>query len=67
MSNFHIESTPHKQYPLRISHELNARFTNISSSTKIPKSTLGRIGLMRFLDDVESKGIIKVLEEMESV
>lgn len=67
MSNFSIESTPNKQYPLRISHELNTRFTNISSSTKIPKSTLGRIGLMRFLDDIETKGITRVLEEMESV
>jgi predicted DNA-binding protein len=67
MSQFHIESTPQVQYPLRISRELNTRFTNISSSTKIPKSTLGRIGLMRFLDDVESKGITRVLEEMESV
>lgn len=66
MSNFHIESTPQVQYQLRISHELHARFTNISSSTKIPKSTLGRISLMRFLDDVESRGITRVLEEMES-
>lgn len=67
MSNFSIESTPNKQYPLRISHELNIRFTNISYSTKIPKSTLGRIGLMRFLDEVESKGITRVLEEMGSI
>jgi predicted DNA-binding protein len=67
MSNYSIKSTSQKQYPLRISHELHIRFTNISSSTKIPKSTLGRIGLMRFLDDIESKGITSVLKEMESI
>ncbi len=67
MNQFTIESTPQVQYPLRISHELHIRFTNISSSTKIPKSTLGRIGLMRFLDDIESKGITSILKEMESI
>ena len=59
--------TPQIQYPLRLPHELHTRFTKISSSTKIPKSTLGRIGLMRFLDEVDTKGITRVLEEMESV
>ena len=67
MSKFHIESSPQVQYPLRISHELHTRFTNISSSTKIPKSTLGRLGLSRFLDDIELRGITTVLEEMESI
>ncbi len=67
MSNFHIESTPQVQYPLRISRELNTRFTKISSTTKIPKSTLGRLGLSRFLDDIEARGITTVLKEMESV
>jgi predicted DNA-binding protein len=67
MSNFDIESTPQVQYPLRISHELHTRFTNVSSTTRIPKSTLGRIGLSRLLDDIESRGITTILEEMGSV
>lgn len=67
MSEFHIESTPQKQYPLRISHELHTRFTNISYSTKIPKSTLGRIGLTKLLDDIDSRGITTVLEELETL
>jgi predicted DNA-binding protein len=67
MSEFHVEYTPQVQYPLRISHELNTRFTNISSTTKIPKSILGRLGLTRFLDDIESRGITTVLNEIESV
>lgn len=67
MSEFHIESTPQKQYPLRISHELHTRFTNISSLTKIPKSTLGRIGLTKLLNDIDSRGITTVLEELETL
>ena len=59
--------TPQVQYPLRINHELHTRFTKISSSTKLPKSTLGRIGLIKLLDDIESKGIVAVLGEMETV
>lgn len=65
MSNFRIESTPQKQYPLRISHELYKRFTNISSTTKIPKSILGRIGLIKLLDDIELRGITTVLKEIK--
>jgi len=66
MSNFHIESTPLVQYPLRISHELHLQFTHISSTTRIPKSILGRLGLSRFLDDIESRGITTVLKELET-
>ena len=65
MSNFRIESTPQKLYPLRISHELHKRFTNISSTTKIPKSILGRIGLIKLLDDIELRGITTVLKEIK--
>jgi hypothetical protein len=50
-----------------MNHELHTRFTKISSSTKIPKSILGRIGLSRLLDDIESRGITTVLKELESV
>ena len=59
--------TPQKQYPLRLPNELHNRFTRISSSTKIPKSILGRIGLSRLLDDIESRGITTVLNEMETI
>jgi len=59
--------TPQVQYPLRMNHELHTRFTKISSSTKIPKSILGRIGLSRLLDDIESRGITTVLNEMETI
>ena len=63
---FQIQSTPHKQFPLRIDHNLHERFTHISTTTRIPKSTLGRLGITRLLNEIESKGITRVLQEMET-
>jgi predicted DNA-binding protein len=67
MSKFQFESSPQVQFPLRLNKELHKRFTNVSSSTKIPKSTLGRLSITKFLDEVDVKGITTVLNEMGSV
>jgi hypothetical protein len=61
-----IESTPYSQYPLRLSYELHQRFTSVASKTKIPKSTLGRLGITKLLNEIDEKGITRVLQEMES-
>jgi predicted DNA-binding protein len=60
-----IQSTPQVQFPLRMNHELHTRFTKISSSTKIPKSTLGRLSITMFLNEIDKKGITTVLKELE--
>jgi hypothetical protein len=65
--SFQIHATPYTQFPLRLDHELHQRFTHISSTTKIPKSTLGRLGITKLLDEIDEKGITRVLQEMESV
>jgi len=59
--------TPQTQYPLRLPHDLHMRFTKMSSSTKIPKSTLGRIGIAKLLNEIDEKGITTVLNELESL
>ena len=64
--SFQFQSTPYTQYPLRIDHNLHKRFTHISTTTRIPKSTLGRLGITRLLNEIESKGITQVLQEMET-
>ena len=64
--SFQFQSTPYTQFPLRIDHNLHERFTRISSSTRIPKSTLGRLGITRLLNEIDEKGITRVLQEMES-
>ncbi|MDH6250210.1 putative DNA-binding protein [Polynucleobacter sphagniphilus] len=67
MSEFHIESTPQVQYPLRLDHQLHDKFYSLSKRTKIPMSTLGRLSITKFLDEVDSKGITTVLEELETL
>jgi predicted DNA-binding protein len=63
LENYH--PTPKIQYPLRLEYELHDRFSHISNKTKIPMSTLGRLGITKLINDIELKGITTVLEEME--
>jgi len=67
MSNLQIESTPQVQYPLRLDYQLHNKFHSLSKRTKIPMSTLGRLSITKFLDEVRLKGITTVLDEMESI
>lgn len=67
MSNFQIESTPQVQYPLRLDHQLHDKFYSLSKRTKIPMSTLGRLSISKFLNEIELKGITRVLDEMEDL
>jgi hypothetical protein len=66
MTTIQFETTPQVQFPLRLEYNLHKRFSNISSKTKIPMSTLGRLGITKFLDEIESKGITTVLQELET-
>lgn len=61
------QPTPKIQYPLRMEHELHKRFQLISKTTRIPMSTLGHLGISKFIEEIESKGITKVLDEMRNV
>ena len=63
--SFPIHATPYTQFPLRLDHDLHQRFTQISTSTKIPKSTLGRLGITKLLNEIDEKGITQVLQEFE--
>jgi predicted DNA-binding protein len=62
---FTIQSTPYTQYPLRLDHELHQRFTHLSATTKIPKSTLGRLSIVKLIHDIETRGITTVLHEID--
>jgi predicted DNA-binding protein len=66
MTNINFEPTPQKSFPLRLEHNLYQRFTNMASTTKIPKSTLARLAISKFLDDIESKGITLAIKDVES-
>jgi hypothetical protein len=62
-----IDTKPRVQIPIRIDHELNERFTEISDSTLIPRSKLTRIGLELLFRNIETRGITSVLKELEEV
>lgn len=64
MPIFNTTSTPHIQFPLRLSHELTNRLNQTSKSTRISKTTLGRLAIKSLLDDIEEKGVTKVLNEL---
>lgn len=66
MTIINFEPTPHKSFPLRLEQNLYQRFTNMASETKIPKSTLARLAISKFLDDIESKGITLAIKDVES-
>ena len=67
MTTLQIESTPHIQYPLRLDYNLHHEFRNLSKRTRIPMSTLGRLSISKFLNEIELKGITRVLNEMEDL
>ena len=63
MAQFNIVSTPQIQFPLRLSHDLTNRLNQTAKSTRIPKTTLGRIAIKSLLDAIDEKGISRVLDE----
>jgi len=65
MTQMSLSNKPKIQFPLRITNELNQRFNEISSNTKIPKSTLGRLAIGYLLSNIEQNGIVTVLNEIQ--
>ena len=67
MPSFNTVVTPQVQFPLRLSHNLSDRLNQTAKSTRIPKTTLGRIAISSLLNDIESRGITTVLSELEAI
>ena len=63
MHQLNALATPNIQFPLRLSHDLSNRLNQTAKSTRIPKTTLGRIAIQSLLDQIEQKGISIVLEQ----
>jgi len=64
MTTRNPEDLPRIQIPIRINHSLYDQFTRISNRTCIPKSQLARFALATFLNDIETRGVSAVLDEM---
>ncbi len=63
MHQLNAVATPNIQFPLRLSHDLSNRLNQTAKSTRISKTTLGRIAIQSLLDQIEQKGISLVLEQ----
>lgn len=56
-----LKYPPNKQFPVRLSDALDARFTRVSNESHISKSKLVRLALNRFLSDIDNSGITAAL------
>ena len=63
MHQLNTIATPNIQFPLRLSYDLSNRLNQTAKSTRIPKTTLGRIAIQSLLNQIEQKGITLVLEQ----
>ena len=54
-------------HPRLMQYQLHQNFRDVSKRTKIPMTTLGRLSILKFINEIESKGITEVLKEMENV
>lgn len=64
MTTRNPEDLPRIQIPIRINHSLHDQFTRVSNRTCIPKSQLARFALTTFLNDIETRGVSAVLDEV---
>ena len=67
MSSINLEEQPRVQIPIRLAHSQHIKFTNISRRTKIPMSTLARDAIARHINDIETRGITAVLNDLDEV
>jgi predicted DNA-binding protein len=67
MSNPNTENEPRVQVPIRLDASMYKKFNRISKSTKIPKATLARDAIARYLNDIQIRGITAVLNDMDAV
>lgn len=54
-----LRTKPYVQFPVRLNHILNNKFTDISHTTHITKSELIRIAVQKLIEEVTTTGAIK--------
>ena len=56
-------ATPARQFPLRLESSLADRLDQYSLETRIPKTTISRIAIEKFLNELDETGIRTALRE----
>lgn len=59
-----IHATPYRQFPLRLSHEMANELDRIAKRTRINKTTISRIAVEKFLDEMKRSGADQMLNDL---
>lgn len=57
-------TTPYRQFPLRITHDMAEHLDRIAKCTRITKTQISRIALQKFLIEIERSGAVQMLDEV---
>jgi len=57
-------SSPYRQFPLRLTHDLADELDRVCKQTRINKTTISRIALQKFLAQIEQSGANEMLDEV---
>jgi predicted DNA-binding protein len=58
------KETTYKQFPMRLEASLSDALDRCSSETNIPKTTISRIALTKFLNELEHSGARELLKNV---
>ncbi len=61
-SHLQIYTTPYRQFPLRLTHDLADELDRIAKRTRINKTTISRIAIQKFIAEIERTGADEVLD-----
>ncbi len=59
-----IHATPYRQFPLRLPHEMAIELDRIAKRTRINKTTISRIAVEKFLDEMKRSGADQILNDL---
>jgi predicted transcriptional regulator len=66
-TQLHIQATPYRQFPMRLTADLADELDRIAKRTRINKTTISRIALQKFIAEIQRSGADAVLDEMCAV
>ncbi len=67
MSLLDSHATLYRQFPMRLTAEMFEELDRVAKQTRINKTTISRIALQKFLNQIEQSGATAVLDEVCAV
>ncbi len=63
-TDFQLNSTPYRQFPLRLPTHMADELDRVAKRTRINKTTISRIALEKFLAEIDRSGAGAAIEEV---